>query len=79
MYFSCSGDLNVYFEYSFDILNLLVVEKSIKKVLRALFAMNLVKKHKSPGRDLKNIFLPNKKHYSLVSEGNDNLFNSGPF
>ena len=77
MSFSCSGDQNVYYEYSFDILNLLVVEKSIKKVLRALFVMNLVKKHKSPGRDLKKIFLPKKKHYSVVSDGNRSLFSGG--
>ena len=39
--------------------------------------VKMVKNNKSHGRDLKKIFLPNKKHYSVVSDGNGNLFSSG--
>ena len=46
-------------------------------MLRGLIVVNLVKNDKSAGRDLKKIFLPNKKHYSVVSDGNGNLFSGG--
>ena len=47
-------------------------------MLRGLIVVNLAKNDKSAGRDLKKIFLPNKKHYSVVSDGNGNLFSGGP-
>ena len=46
-------------------------------MLRGLIVVNLVKNDKSAGRDLKKIFLPNKKHYSVVSDDNGNLFSCG--
>ncbi len=36
-----------------------------------------VKNHKSPGRDLKNIFLPNKKYFSVVRGANGNFLAQG--
>ena len=39
--------------------------------------MNLAKNDKSAGMDLKKILLPNKKYYSVVSDGNGNLFSCG--
>ena len=35
------------------------------------------KKHKSLGRDLKKIFLPNKKYFFLVSDGIRNFLSGG--
>ena len=35
----------------------------------AILVKKLKEKHKSPGRDQKNLFLPNKKHFSLVHDG----------
>ena len=37
----------------------------------------LEKKYKSLGRDLKNIFLPNKKYFYVVSGGSGNFMNGG--
>jgi len=47
-------------------------------VLRGLIVVNLVKNDKSAGRDLKKIFLPNKKHYSVVSDGIRKILAGGP-
>ena len=37
-----------------------------------------LKNDKSAGRHLKKIFLPNKKHYSVVSDGIRNFLAGGP-
>ena len=47
-------------------------------MLRAILVEKLKKKHKSLGRDLKNQFLPNKKHFSLVHDGIRNFLGWGP-
>ena len=39
--------------------------------------VNLVKNDKSAGRDLKKIFLPNKKHYSVISDSIRNFLAGG--
>ena len=41
MFLSCSGDLNLYFEYPFDNLNLLVDEKNIKNCAQGSYSGEL--------------------------------------
>ena len=41
------------------------------------FWVKNAKNNKSLGRDLKNQFLPNKKWFSMISDGNDNLLRVG--
>ena len=79
MSLSCSGDLNLSFEYPFDTLDPLLDEKNIKKtVLRGHLLVKSLKNDKSAGSHLKKIFLPNKKHYSVVSDGIRNFLAGGP-
>ena len=46
-------------------------------MLRAILVEKLKKKHKNPGWDLKEIFLPNKKPYSMVCGSNSNFLSRG--
>ena len=61
MSLSCSGEQNEQFEIQFKVLALVEFEISLKNHARSNFSEKIEKKHKSPGRDLKEIFLPNKK------------------
>ena len=79
MSLSCSGDLNLSFEYPFDSLDLLLDEKSIKNCAQESFSGELAKKNDFfAGRHPLKIFLPNKKHYSVVSDGIRNFLAGGP-
>ena len=77
MLLTCSGDLNESFEYLFIILAQLEQEIWSKCHARSNFIEKSEKKHKSLGRDLKKIFLPNKKYFSLVSDGIRNFLSGG--
>ena len=46
-------------------------------MLRGLTVVNSPKNDKSAGRDLKKIFLPNKKYYSVISDGIRNFLAGG--
>ena len=61
MSLSCSGEHKEQFEIQFEVLALLEFEKSLKNHDQSNFSGKIEKNHKSPGRDLKEIFLPNKK------------------
>ena len=78
MLLTCSGDLNESFEYLFIVLAQLEQEIWSKCHGRSAFIEKSEKKHKSLGRDLKKIFLPNKKPYSVVSGGYSNFLSGGP-
>ena len=79
MFSSCSGEQNEQFENPFEFLAQLEFEISLKIMLMAIFVKKIEKKkHKSPGRDQKNLFLPNKKHFSLVHDGLRNFLRCGP-
>ena len=73
MSLSCSGEQKEQFEVPFEVLVLLEFEISLKKHTQSNFIEKIEKKHKSLGRDLKEIFLPNKKPYYMVSGGNSNV------
>ena len=77
MLLTCSGDLNESFEYLFIVLAQLEQEIWSKCHARSNFIEKSEKKHKSLGRDLKKIFLPNKKYFSLVSDGIRNFLSGG--
>ena len=61
MFLSCSREQNEQFENPFEFLAQLEFEISLKNHAQSNFSEKIEKKHKSPGRDLKEIFLPNKK------------------
>ena len=61
MSLSCSGEQNEQFEIQFKVLALVEFKIILKNHARSNFSEKIEKKHKSPGRDLKEIFLPNKK------------------
>ena len=71
-------ELNAQFEYSFEVLTPLEVEISLKSYAQCSFNKKIGKNHKSPGRDLKTQFLPNKKYFSVVSDGNRNFLEGDP-
>ena len=78
MSLSCSGEQTEYFENPFEVLAQLEFEISLKIHAQSNFSGKIEKKHKSLGRDLKNQFLPNKKHFSLVHDGIRNFLGCGP-
>ena len=78
MSLSCSGEQKEQFENPFEVLAQLEFEISLKNHAQSNFSGKFEKKHKSPGRDLKEIFLPNKKPYSMVCGGNSNFLSRGP-
>ena len=78
MSLSCSGEQKEQFENPFEILAQLEFEISLKNHAQNNFSGKIEKKHKSLGRDLKEIFLPNKKPYSMVCGGNSNFLSRGP-
>ena len=77
MSLSCSGEQKEQFENPFEVLAQLEFEIGFKNHARSNFSGKIEKKHKSPGRDLKEIFLPNKKPYSMVCGGNSNFLSGG--
>ena len=77
MLLTCSGDLNESFEYLFIVLAQLEQEIWSKCHARSNFIEKSEKKHKSLGRDLKKIFLPNKKPYSVASGAYSNFLRGG--
>ena len=62
----CSGEQKEQFENPFEVLAQLEFEISLKNHAQSNFSGKIAKNHKSLGRDLKEIFLPNKKPYSMV-------------
>ena len=78
MSLSCSGEQTEYFENPFEVLAQLEFEISLKIHAQSNFSGKIEKNHKSLGRDLKNPFLPNKKHFSLVHDGIRNFLEGGP-
>ena len=78
MFSSCSGEQNEQFENPFEFLAQLEFEISLKNHANGNFCEKIEKKHKSPGRNQKNLFLPNKKHFSLVHDGLRNFLRCGP-
>ena len=78
MSLSCSGEQKEQFQNPFEVLAQLEFEISLKNHAQSNFSGKIEKKHKSPGRDLKNQFLPNKKHFSLVHDGIRNFLGCGP-
>ena len=78
MSLSCSGKQKEQFENPFEILAQLEFEITLKNHAQSNFSGKIEKKHKSLGRDLKEIFLPNKKLYSMVCGGNSNFLRGGP-
>ena len=77
MSLSCSGEQKEQFEIPFEVLAQLEFEISLKNHALSNFSGKNEKKHKSLGRDLKEIFLPNKKPYSMVCGGNNNFLSRG--
>ena len=77
MLLSCSGDLNESFEYPFEVVAQSELEISSKINARSNFFEKSGKKHKILGSHLKKIFLPNKKYFSLVSDGIRNFLCRG--
>ena len=73
MCLSCSGEQKEQFDIHFEVIAPLEFEKSLKNHARSNFSEKIGKNHKSPGRDLKNRFLPNKKHISLDHDGIGNF------
>ena len=69
MSLSCSGEQKEQFEIPFEALVQLEFEISLKNHARSNFSKKIEKNVKIGGRDLKNQFLPNKKHFSLVHDG----------
>ena len=78
MSLSCSGEQTEYFENPFEVLAQLEFEISLKIHAQSNFSGKIEKNHKSLGRDLKNQFLPNKKHFSLVHDGIRNFLEGSP-
>ena len=78
MFLSCSGEQNEQFENPFEFLAQLEFEISLKNHANGNFSEKILKKHKSPNKDQKNLFLPNKKHFSLVHGGLRNFLRCGP-
>ena len=78
MSLSCSGEQKEQFENPFEVLAQLEFEISLKNHAQSNFSGKIAKNHKSLGRDLKEIFLPNKKPYSMVCGGNSNFLARGP-
>ena len=74
----CSEDQTEHFEKLFEVLPQLEFEISFKNHAQNNFSGKIEKKHKSLGRDLKELFLPNKKPYSMVCGGNSNFLKGGP-
>ena len=74
----CSGEQKEQFENPFEVLAQLEFEISLKNHAQSNFSEKIAKNHKSLGRDLKEIFLPNKKHFSLVHDGIRNFLGCGP-
>ena len=73
----CSGDQDVQFKYPLKVLTPIEAEISLKSYAHSNFRGKTVKNYKSLGRDLKKIFLPNKKYFSVVSGGSGNFMNGG--
>ena len=71
---SHSRDHNKQSEYLIYILGATQEEKYFKMLWSSYFCAVHAKKHKCLGRDLKNLFLSNKKHYSVVSDSISNFF-----
>ena len=78
MSLSCSGKQKEQFENPFEILAQLKFEITLKNHVQSKFSGKIEKKIKSLGRDLKEIFLPNKKLYSMVCGGNSNFLRGVP-
>ena len=77
MSLSCSGKQKEQFENPFEILAQLEFEITLKNHAQSNFSGKIEKNHKSLGRDLKKIFLPNKKLYSVVSGAYNNFLRGG--
>ena len=78
MSLSCSGKQKEQFENPFEILAQLEFEITLKNHAQRNIGGKIEKNHKSLGRDLKNQFIPNKKHFSLVHDGIRNFLEGGP-
>ena len=76
MSLSCSGEQKEQFENPFEILAQLEFEICLKNHAQSNFSGKIDKNHKSLGRDLKEIFLPNKKPYSIIC-GDNNFLRRG--
>ena len=77
MSLSCSGEQKEQFENPFEVLAQLEFEIRLKNHAQSNFSGKMEKTHKSLGRDLKEICLPNKKPYSMVCGGNSNFLSRG--
>ena len=78
MFLSCTGGQKDQFGKAFVFLVQLKFEISLKNHARSNFSKKIEKNVKIGGRDLKNQFLPNKKHFSLVHGGLRNFLRCGP-
>ena len=77
MSLSCLGEQKEQFENPFEVVAQLEFEITFKNHAQGNFSGKIEKKHKILGRDLKTQFLPNKKHFSLVSDGIRNFLGWG--
>ena len=70
---SHSRDHNKQSEYLIYILGATQEEKYLKMLWSSYFCAVHAKKHKCLGRDLKNLFLPNKKYFSVICDDSSNF------
>ena len=74
---TCSSDQYKTLKHLHNILGVIEAEILMKSYAPSNFWVKNAKNNKSLGRDLKKTFLPNKKWFSMMSDGNDNLLRGG--
>ena len=73
MPYSYSGDKNKQSKYLINILGATESKKYLKMLRSSDSYALYVKKHLCLGRDLKNLFLPYKKYFSVICDDSSNF------